>query len=184
MRLRKGHGLTLLTLACLSLLGSLPAIAAPSVQAGFSPEGSAEQLVLKTIEAAQHNIRLMGDSFTSPEVAGALISAKRRGVDIRGVLDWKANTGKNNNASRVTMNLLTSAGIPVRTVSVYKILHDKVIVSDGRHTEVGSFNYSRAADRSNSENVLVVWDDPVLARSYLNHWTSRWAQGTDWKQTY
>ncbi|ELN34711.1 putative phospholipase D, partial [Salmonella enterica subsp. enterica serovar Enteritidis str. 629163] len=32
------------------------------------------------------------------------------------------------------MNLLTSAGIPVRTVSVYKILHDKVIVSDGRHT--------------------------------------------------
>lgn len=82
------------------------------------------------------------------------------------------------------MNLLTSAGIPVRTVSVYKILHDKVIVSEGRHTEVGSFNYSRAADRSNSENVLVVWDDPVLARSYLNHWTSRWAQGTDWKQTY
>ncbi len=148
MRLRKGHGLTLVTLACLSLLGSLPAIAAPSVQAGFSPEGSAEQLVFKTIEAAQHNIRLMGYSFTSPEVAGALISAKRRGVDVRG------NTGKNNNASWVTMNLLTSAGIPVRTVSVYKILHDKVIVSDGRHTEVGSFNYSRAADRSNSENVL------------------------------
>lgn len=84
MRLRKGHGLTLVTHACLSLLGSLPAIAAPSV----------------------------------------------------------------------------------------------------RHTEVGSFNYSRAADRSNSENVLVVWDDTVLARSYLNHWTSRWAQGTDWKQTY
>ncbi len=84
MRLRKGHGLTLVTLACLSLLGSLPAIAAPSVQAGFSPEGSAEQLVLKTIEAAQHNIRLMGYPFTSPEVAGALISAKRRGVDVRG----------------------------------------------------------------------------------------------------
>lgn len=94
-------------------------------------------------------------SFTSPEVAGALISAKRRGSGCQGGgLDWKANTGKNNNASRVTMNLLTSAGIPVRTVSVYKILHDKVIVSDGRHTEVGSFNYSRAADRSNSENVL------------------------------
>ncbi|EAY3235551.1 endonuclease, partial [Salmonella enterica subsp. enterica serovar Typhimurium] len=36
------------------------------------------------IEAAQHNIRLMEYSFTSPEVAGALISAKRRGVDVRG----------------------------------------------------------------------------------------------------
>ena len=63
-------------------------------------------------------------------------------------------------------------------------VHDKVIVADGRNTQVGSFNFSRAADRSNSENVLVVWDDPSIAASYLKHWTSRWAQGTDWKQTY
>lgn len=91
----------------------------------------------------------MGYSFTSPEVVRALVRAKRRGVDVRVVLDWKANTGKNNNASNAAMNLLASA-----------------------------------ADRSNSENVLVVWDDPVVAQKYLNHWTSRWALGTDWKQTY
>lgn len=59
-----------------------------------------------------------------------------------------------------------------------------MIVTDGRNTQVGSFNFSRAADRSNSENVLVVWDDPVVAQKYLNHWASRWAQGEDWKQTY
>ncbi|HGO5577988.1 TPA: phospholipase D family protein, partial [Klebsiella pneumoniae] len=51
-------------------------------------------------------------------------------------------------------------------------------------TEVGSFNFSRAADRANSENVLVVWDDPVVAQRYLQHWSSRWSKGTDWKQTY
>lgn len=171
-------------LVCLSLSCIQPAAAAPSVQVGFSPEGSALQLVLKTIETSQHEIRLMGYSFTSPEVVSALVRAKRRGVDVRVVLDWKANTGKNNNASKAAMNILASAGIPVRTVSAYKILHDKVIVADGRNTQVGSFNFSRAADRSNSENVLVVWDDPVTAQKYLNHWTSRWAQGTDWKQTY
>lgn len=33
-------------------------------------------------------------------------------------------------------------------------------------------------------NVLVVWDDTVVAQKYLSHWASRWAQGTDWKQTY
>lgn len=49
MRLRKGHGLTLVTLACLSLLGSLPAIVAPSVQAGFSPEGSASSWFLRLL---------------------------------------------------------------------------------------------------------------------------------------
>lgn len=171
----------LLSLAlCLPVPNSYAAI----IETGFSPEGTALQLVLKTIETAQQEIRLMGYSFTSPEVVSGLIRAKRRGVDVKVVLDWKANAGKNNNASKAAMNLLAGAGIPVRTVSVYKILHDKVIVTDGRNTQVGSFNFSRAADRSNSENVLVVRDDPALARSYLNHWTSRWAQGTDWKQTY
>ncbi|MEJ0229462.1 phospholipase D family protein (plasmid) [Klebsiella michiganensis] len=171
-------------LVSLSLCAPLPAVYAASIETGFSPEGTGLQLVLKTITTAQQDIRLMGYSFTSPEVVRALVRAKRRGVDVAVVLDWKANTGKNNHASKAAMNLLVGAGIPVRTVSAYKILHDKVIVADGRNTQVGSFNYSRAADRSNSENVLVVWDDPAVAQRYLQHWQSRWAQGEDWKQTY
>lgn len=171
-------------LLSLALSAPVPVVYAASIEAGFSPEGTALQLVLKTIDSAQQDIRLMGYSFTSPEVVRALVGAKRRGVDVAVVLDWKANTGKNNNASKAAMNLLVGAGIPVRTVSAYKILHDKVIVADGRNTEVGSFNFSRAADRSNSENVLVVWDDPAVAQRYLQHWQSRWAQGEDWKQTY
>ncbi|AOP97938.1 phospholipase D family protein [Enterobacter roggenkampii] len=168
----------------LAMCYPVPMTYAATMETGFSPEGTALQLVLKTIESAQHEIRLMGYSFTSPEVSGALVRAKRCGVDVAVVLDWEGNTGKSNNASKAAMNLLAGAGIPVRTVSAYKILHDKVLVADGRHTQVGSFNFSRAADRSNSENVLVVWDDPAIAASYLNHWASRWAQGTDWKQTY
>lgn len=168
----------------LALCAPVPNTYAATIEAGFSPEGTALQLILKTIETAQQEIRLMGYSFTSPEVARALVRAKRRGVGVGVIMDWKTNTGKNNNASKAVMNILVGAGIPVCTVSAYKIFHDKVRVVDGRNTQVGLFNFSRAADRSNSENVLVVWDDPVLARSYLNHWTSRRAQGTDWKQTY
>lgn len=168
----------------LAMCAPVPFTYASTIETGFSPEGTALQLVLKTIDTAQQEIRLMGYSFTSPEVVRSLIAAKRRGVDVRVVLDWKANAGKNNNASRAAMNLLAGAGIPVRTASAYKILHDKVTVADGRNTQVGSFNFSRAADRSNSENVLVVWDDAAVAQRYLQHWQSRWAQGTDWKQTY
>lgn len=162
----------------------VPTVYAASIETGFSPEGTALQLVLKTIMTAQQEIRLMGYSFTSPEVVSALVRAKQRGVDVSVVLDWKANTGKNNNSSKAAMNLLVGAGIPVRTISAYKILHDKVIVADGRNTEVGSFNFSRAADRVNSENVLVVWGEPAVAQRYLQHWLSRWSKGTDWKQTY
>ncbi len=49
------------------------------------------------------------------------------------------------------MNLLVNAGIPVRTVSQYKIMHDKVIIADGRNIEVGSFNYTSAFAFSSAE---------------------------------
>ncbi len=123
----------------------------------------------------------MGYSFTSPEVVRALISAKRRGVDVKVVLDEKGNRGK---VSMAAMNLLVNAGIPVRTVSKFKILHDQVIVTDGVNVETGSFNFSRSAARSNSENALVIRDVPELARTYLQHWLSRWDVGKDWRSTY
>jgi phosphatidylserine/phosphatidylglycerophosphate/cardiolipin synthase-like enzyme len=123
----------------------------------------------------------MGYSFTSPEVVQSLIRAKRRGVDVQVVLDEKANTGK---SSVAAMNMLASAGIPLRTVSQFSIMHDKVIVTDSQNTETGSFNLSRAAARDNSENVLVIRDDPALAQAYLQHWQSRWAMGGDWSSSY
>ncbi|HBH6890253.1 TPA: phospholipase D family protein [Serratia marcescens] len=155
--------------------------AAPSVQTGFSPEGTAQQLVLSVIGEARHDIRVMGYAFTSPEIAKALIAAYRRGVDVRIVVDEKANQ---NRAGRAALNLLANAGVNVRTVNTYKYLHDKMIVVDGVTTETGSFNFSRAANRANSENVVVLRDMPEVARSYLAHWQSRWIQGQDWQSTY
>ncbi|CAI2530159.1 Phospholipase D precursor [Serratia ficaria] len=119
---------------------AFPLVAAPSVQVGFSPEGSAQRLVLTVIDEARSRIQVMGYSFTSPEVARALIVAHRRGVDVRVVVDAKANQ---NAAGRAALNLLANADIPVRTVSAFPAAHDKVMVVDGQTTQTGSFNYSR-----------------------------------------
>ena len=170
-----------LLVVCLFFSGG--SIAQPTVQAGFSPEGSALQLILNTIDTAKESIRLMGYSFTSPEVTRALITAKQRGVDGKVVVDWKANSEKGS-AGAAAMNLLVNAGIPVRTVSKFRIMHDKVIITDERNVETGSFNYTRAAARSNSENALVIRDYPVLAEIYLQHWQSRWETGTNWVHAY
>lgn len=67
----------------------------------------------------------------------------------------------------------------MRVISAYAIHHDKYIVVDGRTTETGSFNFSQAAARSNSENVLVVWNDERVAARYQVHWNSRWVQGIE-----
>ena len=168
-------------LVCLSLSCIQPAAAASCVQVGFSPEGSALQLVLKTIESAQHEIRLMGYSFTSPEVVSALVRAKRRGVDVKIVLDEKGNRSK---ASQAAMNIVVNAGIPLRTNGRYAIMHDKVIIVDNHTVEAGSFNYTRSAASRNSENVLVINEVPEVAQTYLQHWQSRWDGGTEWHSSY
>ncbi|STZ75282.1 endonuclease [Klebsiella pneumoniae subsp. ozaenae] len=86
-------------------------VLAAETEIGFSPEGSALQLVLNTINSSTESIRLMGYSFTSPEVAGALVRAKQRDVDVKVVLDGKENTGKQHQASQAAMNLLANAGM-------------------------------------------------------------------------
>lgn len=63
----------------------------PAIDTGFSPEGSAERLVLKAICTARHSIHLSAYSFTSPAVVKALIEAHRRGVDVAVVADRKSN---------------------------------------------------------------------------------------------
>ncbi|WP_408626177.1 phospholipase D family nuclease [Dryocola clanedunensis] len=177
----KTNGFTTALCAAVFGLSAGVASAAPQVMVGFSPEGSAQRLVLQTLDESQQSIRLMGYSFTSPEVVKSLLAAHRRGVDVKVVLDAKGNTSR---SSRAAINLLVNAGIPVRLVSQFKIMHDKVIVSDGRTTETGSFNFSRSAARSNSENVIVLKDLPAVASQYLAHWQSRWEQGKPATSTY
>ncbi len=159
---------------------------AASVYAGpiwtaFSPDGGAENMVIRVISTAKSSIRMAAYSFTSPKIMKALIAARKRGVDVKVIIDEKSNRS---DASRAAMNLVANAGIDLRTTSHYKIHHDKYIIVDGTHTETGSYNYTNAAARSNSENVIVVWNDRDVAKSYLSHWTSRWNTGEVWHSSY
>ncbi|HBV4265965.1 TPA: phospholipase D family protein [Klebsiella pneumoniae] len=181
-RSKKRNSLFKVALLAAILFGaSAPSVFAASAQVGFSPEGTAQQLVLNVINSSKENIRMMAYSFTAPDVMKALIAAKRRGVDVKIVIDDKGNEGR---ASRAAMNLVTNAGISLRVNNNYKIQHDKVIVVDGRHVETGSFNYTASAEKYNSENAIVMWDAPELAAQYLKHWQSRWEQGRDYAPEY
>lgn len=156
-----------------------------SVEVGFSPEGSAVALVLKTIRSARSQIRLLGYSFTSASVTRELIAAKRRGVDVAIVVDYKNNVEDDQSGkARAAMSALQNAGVTVRTVATFPIHHDKSIVVDGLHVETGSFNFSEAAARKNSENVMVLWNQPAVAKIYLQHWASRYALSKPYQEQY
>lgn len=165
--------------------GSNKVPTAGEIEIAFSPNQGAEALILRAIGSARSELRVMAYSFTSAPVTAALIAAKKRGVDVYVVADHRHNAGDDRSGkARAALSALATAGVHVRTVDKYAILHDKFIVADKVHTQTGSFNYSAAAARSNSENVLVIWNNPRVAEAYLGHWASRWRQGTEWRTPY
>lgn len=159
-------------------LAFVPAIsfAARNIEVGFSPEGGAQELVLKTINDATKSIRMMAFSFSAPDIMNALVAAQKRGVDVQIVIDQNGNvSGK----SLQAMRYVAHNGVKLRTDNHYRIQHDKVIIVDGSTVETGSFNFAKTAESKNSENVIVIHNAPDLVAEYLAHWENRWQQGVD-----
>lgn len=155
---------------------------AGQVEIGFSPNGAALGLVIKTIRSAHKSIDLMAYSFTSADVTKELLAARKRGVAIRVVADYKQSI--ESSSSRYSISALSSlvtSGAQVRLTSEFSAMHDKVIIADGMHVQTGSFNYSKAAATSNSENVIVLWNAPQVANAYSKHFQSRWGNASPFR---
>ncbi|MBN8744107.1 MAG: phospholipase D family protein [Thiomonas arsenitoxydans] len=152
---------------------ALPTQAA--VSSAFSPSGGALALVLQAIDQAHSSIQMAAYLFTSSDVARALVQAKKRGVQVQVLVDWKSNFDEDARYARHALGILRNAGIAVRSVDVYPIFHDKYMVIDRRTVQTGSFNYTYSAAHRNAENVLVMWNAPELAAQYLADWQRNWA---------
>ena len=101
------------------------------------------------------------------------------------VADYKNNvTDDRSGKGRAALSALAEAGCDVRVISAYPIHHDKVLIVDRQTVELGSFNYSDAAARVNSENVLVNWNNPALAKAYLAHFDRNWRQSEPFRARY
>lgn len=144
------------------------------IEVGFSPEGSAIELVLKAINSAHKSIHVMAYVMTNREITAALISAVDRGVAVSIEADHKENIVEDRyGTAQGNLRALRDAGATVCTVSAYPIFHDKAMILDGTHVETGSFNYSLASASKNSENAIVFWNSPALASEYDRHFKAR-----------
>jgi phosphatidylserine/phosphatidylglycerophosphate/cardiolipin synthase-like enzyme len=117
--------------------------------------------VVREVEAAQQQILVQAYSFTSAPIAKALRDAHQRGVTVLAVLDKSNQTDKYSAAT-----FLGNAGIPTRIDAQHAIAHAKVMVIDSATVITGSFNFTKAAEEKNAENLLVIKDAPALVQAY------------------
>ena len=164
-------------LSFILLLASLAAIlhAAPtpettattnptSIAVYFSPDGGCTRAIVAELKKARSNILVQAYSFTSAPIAKALIEAHKRGVQVRAILDKSQVTEKYSSA-----DLLAHSDIPVLIDWEHAIAHNKVMIIDGEVVITGSFNFTKAAEEKNAENLLVI-RDVVLAGKYADNW--------------
>jgi phosphatidylserine/phosphatidylglycerophosphate/cardiolipin synthase-like enzyme len=134
-----------------------------SVSVYFSPHGGAERAIIRAVDNAKNSVLVQAYSFTSEPIADVLIRALRRGLDIRVLLD-KSQTYQKYSCVR----LLLSAGIPTYIDASHAIAHNKVMIIDNEIVIKGSFNFTRAAEERNAENLLIVHSRDLSARCTHN----------------
>jgi phosphatidylserine/phosphatidylglycerophosphate/cardiolipin synthase-like enzyme len=133
-------------------------------QVYFSPNGGATQAIINEISNAKTEILVQAYSFTSTPIAKALIEAHKRGVKVEAILDKSQRKETYTEAT-----FLANMGVPTYIDDKHAIAHNKVMVIDKATVITGSFNFSKAAEEKNAENLLII-KSKELASVYIDNY--------------
>lgn len=134
-----------------------------SIEVYFSPNGGCTEAVINALSSARQTIRVQAYSFTSAPIAEALVNAHRRGVKVQVILDDSQRSERYSSA-----DFLKNSGITPMIDAQHGIAHNKVMIIDDTATITGSFNFTKAAEERNAENLLIIRDKTVAAKYVKN----------------
>jgi phosphatidylserine/phosphatidylglycerophosphate/cardiolipin synthase-like enzyme len=134
------------------------------VQVYFSPFGGCTQAIVKEIGNAKNQILIQAYSFTSKPIAKALLEAHKRGVKVEAIVDKSQRVQNYSSAT-----FLANSRVPTFIDDAHDIAHNKIIIIDGQTVITGSFNFTKAAEEKNAENVLII-KSPELVKLYVANW--------------
>lgn len=150
-----------------------------AVQACFSPQGKCSIHILREIDNAKKELLVAVYAFTSDDLAGALVQAKKRGVIVQVIIDREFDSRNDKSKGK----FLELQKIPVRRLSGSKppnldrevgLMHQKFAVFDRRVVFTGSYNWTQSADSVNDENLLLFRDAGPLAEEYRRIFVRLW----------
>ena len=130
----------------------------------FTPGDLAESAILEQLLAAKESILVQAYSFTNPAIASALADARNRGVNVVVLLDKSQRTQRSSAA-----DFTSQSGVETLIDDRHAIAHNKIMIIDGHVVITGSYNFTRAAEKSNAENMVIIESGPV-AEKYLGNW--------------
>lgn len=131
--------------------------------------------ILDPINAAGHTLNIRMFLFTDPTLLNAVIAARRRGVNVRVMLNPARRDGTDENGP--AREALLAAGVSVRHSSPrFAVTHQKSMVIDGRIGLVESLNWE-TRDLTETRDYAVETTDKAevaeMVRCFNADWTER-----------
>jgi phosphatidylserine/phosphatidylglycerophosphate/cardiolipin synthase-like enzyme len=134
------------------------------IQLCFTPGAECTDRIVEEIHHAKSEIFVQAYSFTSKPIAQALVNAHKKGIKVLVILDKSQRSARYTSAT-----FLANMQIPTYIDTRHAIAHNKIIIIDKTTTITGSFNFTKAAQERNAENLLIVRSREI-AKAYLDNW--------------
>lgn len=152
-----------------------------TVQAAFTPDDDVAGLIVRRIGAAKRSVQMQAYLFTDRDIANALLAARRRGVQVEIIGDARQHAS----GGLPHLRALARAGARVWLDGAHAAAHDKVIILDaalpGAAVITGSYNFTRAAQRANAENVVVISGNRALTDRFAANFDKHRRDSTPWR---
>jgi phosphatidylserine/phosphatidylglycerophosphate/cardiolipin synthase-like enzyme len=125
----------------------------------FSTHDRPAQHVIEVLKKANKSIHFLAFSFTHDGIGQAMFDKVNIGVEVQGVFEKSQSSNDHSEYNR-----MKKAGLRVYQDGNPRNMHHKVIVIDSEIVVCGSFNFSKSADESNDENLLIIYNPAVAKR--------------------
>jgi len=134
------------------------------IEVYYNQEHALNEKLINTIRDADKFVYFAVYTFTRYDLKDALLAAKYRGLEVKGIMDKKQN--RDVELQREIFNELKNAGVEIYEQDHASIMHLKVLVTEKAYAS-GSFNWTSAATNLNDE-VLEIGRDQNIRQQYQN----------------
>lgn len=135
----------------------------------FSPDDNIKRTLLDLIESEKKSIKIAIYTLTCKEIAMALIDAKNRGIKIEIVTDkYYQRPESYSKIDLLIQNNLSIYTFAPKAKTSYCLMHNKFAIFENNILDrsiiwTGSFNWTKSANNSNQENVVINDDAEIIA---------------------
>ncbi len=135
----------------------------------FSPDDGVASQIASVLSEAEESIYFLAFSFTSNEFGEIVREKAEAGLVVQGVMDDEqiaSNQGTEFDPFR-------QMGLDVRIDGNDGQMHHKVFIVDESVVVLGSYNFSRAAEERNDENILIIYNE-AIAEQFMMEFQRVW----------